>query len=78
LHGVLSVVKEGFPDDWHPFRDDFLPDDYRVRANFPLCMFIHSQMKKVEKIVEINLPVRLGIRREREILPRLLARNASR
>jgi hypothetical protein len=78
VHGVLSIVKERFPDDWHPFRDDFLPDDDRVRTNFPLCMFIHSQMEKVEQIVEINLPVRFGICREREILPRLLAGNASR
>jgi hypothetical protein len=35
-------------------------------------------MEKMEQIVEINLPVRLGIRREREILSRLLTRNASR
>jgi hypothetical protein len=41
-------------------------------------MFIHSQMEEVEQIVEINLPVRFGIRGEREILPRLFARNASR
>jgi hypothetical protein len=77
LHGVLSVVKERFPDDWHPFRDDFLPDDDRVRANFLLCMCIHSQMEEMEQIVEINLPVRLGIRREWKILARLLARNTS-
>ena len=78
LHGVLSVVPEGFPDDWHPFRDDFLPDEDRVRANFLLGMCIHAQMEEVEQIVQINLPVRLGIRRERQILARLLARHASR
>jgi hypothetical protein len=77
MHGMLSVVKEGFPDDWHLFRDDFLPDDDRVCANFLLCMIIHSQIEKVEQIVEINFPIRLGICREREILPRLLMRNAS-
>jgi hypothetical protein len=38
LHGVPSVVKEGFPEDWYPFRDDFLLDDDRVRANL---LFIH-------------------------------------
>src|SRR5262245_34059435 len=78
LHGVPSVVKKGFPDDWHPFRDDFLPDKNRVRANFPLGMRIHAQMEEVEQIVQINLPVRLGICRERQILARLLARHASR
>ena len=78
VHRVLSVVKERFPDDWHPFRDDVLPDDERVGANFLLGMCIHSQMEEVEQIVEINLPVCLGIRRKREILPRLLTRHAGR
>src|SRR4029453_3987848 len=68
LHGVPSVVLEGFPDDWHPFRDNFLPDKNRVRANFLLGMGIHAQLEEVEQIVQINLPVRLGIRREWQIL----------
>jgi hypothetical protein len=25
LNGVPSVVKESFPDYWHPFRNNFLP-----------------------------------------------------
>ena len=78
MNGVSSVVKEGFPDNRHPFRDDFFSDDCRIRTNFPLSMFIHPKVEEVEKIVEINLPVRLGVRREREIFPRLLARNSSR
>ena len=47
-----------------------------VRANFLLRVIVHPQLQEVQEVVEIDFPVRLGVRGERQILPRLLARDA--
>ena len=39
-------------------------------------MVVHAQREEVEQVVEVDFPVRLGVGRERQVLARLLARDA--
>ena len=73
---VARVVVEGFPDVRHPLGDDRLANQRGIGANLRLRMRIHSERQKAEQVVQVHLPVGLGIGGERQVLPRLLARDA--
>ncbi len=70
---VHPVVDERFPGHRHPLGDDFLTNRAGKLPDFPLCMQIHPQGEEVQQIVQVRLPVGLGVGRKREVLAGLLA-----
>ena len=74
--GVVAIVEKGFPCYGTPFRDDLVADDFGVITNLQLRMIIHSQVEKMEEIMQVDFPVRFGVGRERQVFARLLAGHA--
>src|SRR5438876_3357743 len=75
---VPAVVEERLPHDRHPLGYDLLTNDGGVGANLILRVLVHAKAEEVEEILEVYLPVGLRVRGQREIFPRLLARNSGR
>jgi len=69
--GLHAVIEKGFPAERKELAYDLLADRLGIAANLQLGMRIHPQGKEVEEIVEVDLPVGLGVGRQRQILPRL-------
>lgn len=57
---VHFVFFEGFVGEW---RDGFsaFGECLRVNADFVLCMRVGAEVNEVEQVVEVNLPVPLGV-----------------
>jgi len=75
-HGLDAVVDERLPDEREERPNDLLADRRGVLADLELGVGIHPQREKVEEIVEIDLPVGLGVGRKGKILAGLFAGDA--
>lgn len=71
-----AVINERLPDERKERPDDLLGDRRGVVADLELGVGVHPQGEEVEEIVEIDLPVGLGVGRERKILTSLLTGDA--
>ena len=70
------IIHERFPGDWTPPADNLIPDDVRVAPDLELRMVIHPQPEEMKEIVEVDLPICLGISGKRQILSSLLSCDA--
>jgi hypothetical protein len=75
-HCLHAVVQEGFPHQREEGLHDLLAERERVASNLFLGMAVHAEGEEVEQVVQVDLPVGLGVRRERKILAGLLAGDA--
>src|SRR5271154_2808643 len=57
---LKPVLFEGFVGCWYPPAHD-VQDDIRIGPNLILSVRIGTKPQKVHKIVEVNLPVPLGV-----------------
>ncbi len=58
---MKAVVLEGFPGNRAPAAENLLANDGGIAADLPLGVGIHSQGQEMQQIVEVDLPVGLGI-----------------
>ena len=63
LYRFQPVVGKGLPHQRKQRADNLLADRLGVLANLPLGVRVHPQVQEVQQIVQIDLPVRLGIGR---------------
>jgi hypothetical protein len=61
MYAVALEIKKGSPDQWNPLGHNLFSDHHSISSDFPLCASIHSQIEKVQQIVQINFPLRLGV-----------------
>ena len=74
--GVDTVVEEGFPDQRKERSHDLFAERRGVVANLFLGMPVHAEGQKVQQVVQVDLPVGLGVGRERQVLASLFPGDA--
>ena len=74
--GAEVVIDERVVSDREERANDLFADRRRVFADFELRVFLHSQTKEMEKVVQVDFPIGLRVSRKGQVLARLFPSDA--